>query len=125
MVLDGLRDADPQIPVDIHAGAGNCRTGTVLIFDQSGRARLQRQARQVYTGRHHPLVVVRIHAHRVTFQVKRKLAVFHVLQLVLVQIGPAPYSGVDHVRETFATSNLNNQPIVGKFYYCYLLITKI
>lgn len=109
MVLDGLRDADPQIPVNVHAGARNRRAGTVLIFDQSGRARLQRQARQVYTGRHHPLVVVRIHAHRVTLQVKRKLAVLHVLQLVLVQIRPAPYSGVDDVRETLATSNLTQE----------------
>lgn len=48
-------------------------------------------------------IVVRIDAHLVLLQVVRVLAVLHRLQLVLaLQIGPAPQTAVDDVRDSLA-----------------------
>lgn len=52
-------------------------------------------------GGHHSLVVVGVDTHVVTLEVKGKLAAFDVLQLVLVQVGPAPQPCVDDVGEAF------------------------
>lgn len=68
--------------------------------------RMEGQARQVNARTHHTLVMVRIDTDRVRLQIKRVLAVFHLLQLVLVEIRPAPDPGVDDVREAFSTGHL-------------------
>lgn len=60
-----------------------------------------------------PLVVVRVDANVVGFQVERVLAVFYMLQFVLVKIRPSPQSGIDHVRETFTSSHLKHTNEVG------------
>lgn len=56
--------------------------------------------------RHDPLVVVRVDTNAVALQIKRILAVFDVLQLVLVQVGPPPQPRVHNMRETFTPSHL-------------------
>lgn len=81
----------------------------VFVFDHRRRGSsrwLQTETRQVYTWRHYSLIVVGIDAHRIALQIKRKLAVFHVLQFVFVQIRPSPDPRVDDVRETFPPGNL-------------------
>lgn len=57
-------------------------------------------------GRHHPLVVVRVDAHAVILQVEGVLAELDVLQLVLVEVRPAPQPRVDDVRETLPARHL-------------------
>lgn len=47
-----------------------------------------------------------VDAHTVTLEVKGELAVFDVLQFILMQIRPAPQSGVDYMREAFSSSHL-------------------
>lgn len=59
-----------------------------------------------YSGRHNPLVVVRVDAHIVNLEVERILAVLDVLQLVLMQVGPPPQAGVHNVGEPFSSGNL-------------------
>ena len=57
--------------------------------------------------------MIGVHADIVALQVKGKLTVFDVLQLILVQVGPSPQPGVDHMRESFTSSHLDgNQPRV-------------
>lgn len=58
---------------------------------------------------HDPLVVVGVDANAVALQVESVLAVFHVFELVLVQIGPPPQTGVDNVREAFTSSHLKKK----------------
>jgi hypothetical protein len=70
--------------------------------------RVQGQPRQINAGAHHPLVMVWVDAYRVGLEVKTKLAVLDLLQLILVKVGPSPYAGVDHVRKSFPTSNLKS-----------------
>ena len=54
--------------------------------------------------------MVGVDAHEVlVLVVESVLAVVHLLQLVLVQVGPAPDPGVDHVREALAASNLRKR----------------
>lgn len=55
---------------------------------------------------HHPFIVVGVDAHVVCLEVEGVLAVLHVLQLVLVEIGPAPEACVNHMGETFSPSYL-------------------
>ena len=54
----------------------------------------------------HPLVVVGVDAHVVVLEVEGVLAELDVLQLVLVEVGPAPQPGVDHVGEAFTPRHL-------------------
>ncbi len=57
-------------------------------------------------GGRHPLVVVRVHAHAVILQVEGKLTELHVFELVLMEVGPTPQTGVDHMREAFPACHL-------------------
>lgn len=50
--------------------------------------------------------MIRIHANGVALEVERELAVFDVLQLVLVQVGPAPDARVDDVGKALAARDL-------------------
>lgn len=43
-----------------------------------------------YSWRHHSLVMVGVHTDAVTFEVKGKLAVLHMFQLVLMKVRPSP-----------------------------------
>lgn len=58
------------------------------------------------SGGHHPLIMVRVDANRVAFEIERELTVLDVLQFVFVEIWPAPYAGINHMRETFAPCHL-------------------
>lgn len=57
-------------------------------------------------GRHHSLVVVGVDTHVVALEVKGKLAAFDVLQLILMQVRPAPQARIDDVGEAFTPSHL-------------------
>lgn len=59
-----------------------------------------------YSRRHDPLIVVRVDTHVVSLEVERILAVLDVLQLILMQVGPAPQAGVDNMGEAFTPGNL-------------------
>lgn len=61
-----------------------------------------------YSWRNNPLVVVRVDAHGVTLEVEGVLAELDVFQLVLVEVWPAPDTGVDDVREALATCDLKS-----------------
>lgn len=50
--------------------------------------------------------MIGVHAHTVTLEVKGKLAVFHVLQFILMQVRPAPQPCIDYMREAFTSSHL-------------------
>ena len=50
--------------------------------------------------------MVGVHTHAVRLQVECELAVLDLLELVLVQIGPAPDPGVDNMRKPFSAGNL-------------------
>lgn len=60
-----------------------------------------------YTLRDDSFVVVRIDAHTVTLEVESILTKLCMSQLILVQVRPAPYPGIDHMGKTLTTSNLN------------------
>lgn len=57
------------------------------------------------TGRH-PLIVIRVHTHAVILQVERKLTEGHMFELVLMEVGPAPQTGVDHMGEALPARHL-------------------
>lgn len=61
-----------------------------------------------YTRRHHSLVVIGVDTHIVTLEVKGKLAVFDMLQFILMQVRPPPQPGIDDMREPFTSSHLVN-----------------
>lgn len=61
-----------------------------------------------YARRHHPLIVIGVDTHIVTLEVKGKLAVFDVLQFILMQVRPPPQSGIDYMREPFTPSHLQS-----------------
>lgn len=89
------------------AGSEAGHSRRVLVLDHStGAARLQREAGQVDAWGDDALVVVRVHADRVALEVERKLAELDVLQLVLVQVRPAPYARVDDVRKALPPGHL-------------------
>lgn len=69
--------------------------------------------------------MVRVDANVVGFQVESILAVFHMLQFVLVQIWPSPQPGVDHVRETFTSSHLNKANRRGRRELLQKAFTKV
>lgn len=50
--------------------------------------------------------MIRVDAHIVTLEVKGKLAVFDMLQFILMQVRPPPQTGINHVREPFTSSHL-------------------
>ncbi len=50
--------------------------------------------------------MIRIHAHIIEFKIKRICAYGQVLQLVLVQVRPAPQSSIDNMREALASCHL-------------------
>ena len=54
--------------------------------------------------------MVGVHTDAVRLQVECELAVLDLLELVLVQVGPAPDPGVDNMRKPFSSGNL--QPAV-------------
>lgn len=67
--------------------------------------------------RHNTLIVIRIYTDRIAFQIERKLAIFDVLQLILVQIRPTPDSRVDDMRKTFSARDLKSA--IECSLYCY------
>lgn len=50
--------------------------------------------------------MIRVDTNIVTLEVKGKLAVFDVLQFVLMQVRPPPQPGIDYMREPFTSSHL-------------------
>ena len=64
---------------------------------------------EVNAGADDAFIVIRIHANGVGLQVERVLAVLHLLQLVLVQVRPAPDPGVDHMGKAFSPGNLGKE----------------
>lgn len=72
---------------------------------------LYREAGEVDAGADHPLIVVRVDADGVRLEVEGVLAVLDLLQLVLVQVGPPPDAGVDHMREPFPARNLDKDKL--------------
>ena len=50
--------------------------------------------------------MVGVHTDAVRLQVECELAVLDLLELVLVQVGPAPDPGVDNMRKPFSAGNL-------------------
>lgn len=66
-----------------------------------------------YARGHHSFIVVRIDTHTVALEVKGKLAVFDMLQFILVQVWPPPQPGIDYMGEPFASSHLKTT-IKGK-----------
>lgn len=50
--------------------------------------------------------MIGVDTHTVTLQVKGKLAVFDVLQFILMQVRPAPQPGIDYMREAFTSCHL-------------------
>ncbi len=53
--------------------------------------------------------MVRVDTDIIVFEVKRILAEFHMLQLVLMKVRPAPQPRVDYMRKTFTTGNLEKE----------------
>lgn len=56
--------------------------------------------------RHHSLIVIGVDTHIVTLEVEGKLAVFDVLQFILMQVRPPPQPGIYHMREPFTSGHL-------------------
>lgn len=52
--------------------------------------------------------MVRVDADTLTLEIKRILTESGVSKLILVQVGPAPYSGINHMRKAFPTSHLKS-----------------
>ena len=52
------------------------------------------------------LIVVWVNTDTVTLQVECVLAEFGMAELILVEIRPAPYPSIDHMRKPFSTSHL-------------------
>lgn len=50
--------------------------------------------------------MIGVDAHIVTLEVKGKLAVFDMLQFILMQVRPPPQPGIDDMREAFTSSHL-------------------
>lgn len=67
-----------------------------------------------YARRHHSLIVIRVDTHIVTLEVKGKLAVFDVLQFILMQVRPPPEPGIDYMRKPFTSSHLRTTTTMRK-----------
>ena len=80
-----------------------CSLATIFSTD------LYRETCQVYAWADDPLVVVGVHTDAVRLQVECELAVLDLLELVLVQVGPAPDPGVDHMGKAFSPGNLGKE----------------
>lgn len=50
--------------------------------------------------------MVGVDTHTVTLEIKGKLAVFDVLQFILMQVWPPPQSGIDYMGKPFTASHL-------------------
>ena len=72
---------------------------------------MEGESGEVDAGADDALVVVGVDADRVGLEVEGVLAVLDLLQLVLVQVGPPPDAGVDHVREPFPARNLDKEKL--------------
>ena len=70
---------------------------------------LNTQTWQINARAHHSLVVIGVHTHTVRLQIKCILTIFHILQLVLVQVRPAPDASIDNVRESFPGGDLQQR----------------
>lgn len=57
-------------------------------------------------ARRHSLIVMWVDTHIVTLEVKGILAVFDVLQFILVQVRPPPQPGINNMRESFTSGHL-------------------
>lgn len=53
--------------------------------------------------------MVRVDTDIIVFEVKCVLAEFHMLELILVKVRPAPQPCVDYMRKTFTTGNLQKE----------------
>lgn len=58
------------------------------------------------SGGRHPLIVIRVHTHTVVLQVERKLTEGHMFELVLMEVGPTPQTGVDHMGKALPARHL-------------------
>ena len=92
----------------ISVGLYGLRRELVLDHRQpSGRRRMvKRQPGQVDAGRNDALVVVRIDADQILFQIEGVLAVLFVLEFVLVKIRPTPKTSVNYVGKSFTRRHL-------------------
>lgn len=54
-------------------------------------------------------IMIWVHTNWITFEVKSKLAKFHVFQLIFMQIRPPPNSGIYDMWEAFPSSHLKVQ----------------
>lgn len=100
MVGDSLASS---IPIHIHAR--HAAHVVVLSLGKAGVA-LDVESGEVDAGGDDTLVVVRVHAHAVRFQIEGELAVLDLLELVLVKVGPSPDPGVDDMRKSFPCGDL-------------------
>ena len=69
---------------------------------------MEGESGEVDAGADAALVVVGVDADRVGLEVEGVLAVLDLLQLVLVEVRPAPNPSVNHVREALATCQEEN-----------------
>lgn len=53
--------------------------------------------------------MVGVDTHVVTLEVEGILAVFDMLQFILMQVGPPPQPGVDNMREPFTSGDLGTK----------------
>lgn len=83
----------------------------ILLFYRPTRCGYTWDA-QTNARRHYPLVVVGVHTHAVILQVEGVLTKLDMFQFVFVQVWPTPQAGINDVRETLSTGNL--QPPVQR-----------
>ena len=57
--------------------------------------------------------MVGVHAHRVGLEIEGVLAILHLLQLILVQVWPAPDPGIDHMWKAFSPSDLQEGMLIS------------
>lgn len=90
------------------------RLPAILLLQEAVVA-LNGEASEVNARADDPLVVVGVHAYRVSLQVEGVLTVLHLFKLIFMQIRISPDSGVDHVGESLPPSNLE-PPVQGSLY---------
>lgn len=67
------------------------------------------QSGPTYAWRHHPFIMVGVDTHVVILQVKGVLAELDMLELILVEVRPAPQPCVYHMGKTFPPCHLETQ----------------
>ena len=55
---------------------------------------------------HNPFVMVRVDTDTLTLEIKCELTESGMSKFILVQVWPAPYSGINHMRKAFTASHL-------------------